>query len=202
MKRFLTFFLALSLLLSLASCARLAGKTESGGEDPSDPQAEEGNTEPAAQEPASPVAGRTVMLITGDTEDPFYDAAREGARRYASQWGMELRCATGISQLAAVQQAMDEGMCGVCIAPEAGEALEAKLREARAAGLAVITWFSDVSSDARMLNVSQGTAAMLGPMLVEMGVESLRERGVDVDDPLLVRPIGGPKLGFSDCIIC
>ena len=49
------------------------------------------------------------------------------------------------------------------------------------AGIYVSTWDSDVSPDSRALMVSQGTAAVLGPMLVEMGVDSLKERGVDVN---------------------
>ena len=52
--------------------------------------------------------------------------------------------------------------------------------EAQDAGIYVSTWDSDVSPDARALMISQGTAEVLGPMLVEMGVESLKERGVDI----------------------
>ena len=48
-------------------------------------------------------------------------------------------------------------------------------------GIYVSTWDADVSPDARALMISQGTAAVLGPMLVDMGVESLKERGVDVE---------------------
>ena len=59
-------------------------------------------------------------------------------------------------------------------------ALDEKLPEAPEAGIYVSTWDSDVSPNARALMVSQGTADVLGPMLVEMGVESLKERGVDV----------------------
>ena len=53
--------------------------------------------------------------------------------------------------------------------------------EAQYAGIYVSTWDSDVSPNARALMVSQGTADVLGPMLVDMAVESLTERGVDVD---------------------
>ena len=59
--------------------------------------------------------------------------------------------------------------------------LDEKLQEAQDAGIYVSTWDSDVSPNARALMVSQGTADVLGPMLVDMAVESLKERGVDVN---------------------
>jgi AI-2 transport system substrate-binding protein len=51
------------------------------------------------------------------------------------------------------------------------------MKEAIKAGLAVTTWDSDVSGDARAVMVSQGTPDILGTMLVDMGVTSLTNRG-------------------------
>ena len=46
-------------------------------------------------------------------------------------------------------------------------------------GVTVVTWDSDVSDTARTLMVSQGTPDILGKMLVDMGVDSLTNRGKD-----------------------
>ena len=168
---------ALALLLCLSACsapAGDAGAAEHGGDADGAKPGEE-----APVGPKSPVEGRTVVFVSGSADDPFFSAAAAGARHYAEQWGLDLRNAEGWEQADAVQQAIDLGADGVCVCAADAEALAPELREARKAGLAVTTWYSDVAPDARTLTVSQGTAEMLGPMLVEMGAASLRERGVD-----------------------
>ena len=72
-------------------------------------------------------------------------------------------------------------MDAICISSVDATGLDEKLQEAQDAGIYVSTWDSDVSPNARALMVSQGTADVLGPMLVEMAVDSLKERGVDVN---------------------
>lgn len=72
-------------------------------------------------------------------------------------------------------------MDAICISSVDATGLDEKLQEAQDAGIYVSTWDSDVSPNARALMVSQGTADVLGPMLVDMAVESLKERGVDVN---------------------
>ena len=79
-----------------------------------------------------------------------------------------------------IQQAIDKGVDAICISSVDATGLDEKLMEAQDAGIYVSTWDSDVSPNARALMISQGTADVLGPMLVEMGVESLKERGVDI----------------------
>ena len=85
------------------------------------------------------------------------------------------------TQLELIQQAIDKGVDAICISSVDATGLDEKLQEAQDAGIYVSTWDSDVSPNARALMVSQGTASVLGPMLVEMAVDSLKERGVDVN---------------------
>ena len=59
-------------------------------------------------------------------------------------------------------------MDAICISSVDATGLDEKLQEAQDAGIYVSTWDSDVSPNARALMVSQGTADVLGPMLVEM----------------------------------
>lgn len=187
MKRSLVIlFTLLLVVLGLAAC----GKTQSQGDTAPDSAAGEqpGGGETAAGEdtqPLSPVDGKTVVLISKAADDPFYAAAKEGAKRYAEQWGIELRCTDDLGQLAAVQQAIDQGVDAICISAGDAEALGEKLKEAMAAGICVSTWDSDVLPDERMLTVAQGSASVLGAMLVEMGVTSLKEREIDVSEEIL-----------------
>lgn len=84
-------------------------------------------------------------------------------------------------QLKAIRQALSEGANAICISALDPTGLDQALREAMDAGVAVTTWDSDVSPDSRTLMVSQGTPDVLGKMLVDMGIKSLINRGVNVN---------------------
>lgn len=139
----------------------------------------------ASAEAKSPVDGMTVAFIPKVSGNSFFEAANDGAQKYAADWGLTVDYigspdASVTTQLELIQQAIDKGVDAICISSVDATALDEKLQEAQEAGIYVSTWDSDVSPDSRALMVSQGTADVLGPMLVEMGVESLKERGVDV----------------------
>ncbi len=159
MKKILAMILALCMALTLVSVASADGK--------------------------SPVDGMTVAFIPKVSGNSFFEAANDGAQKYAAEWGLTVDYigspdASVTTQLELIQQAIDKGVDAICISSVDATALDEKLIEAQEAGIYVSTWDSDVSPNARALMVSQGTADVLGPMLVEMGVESLKERGVDV----------------------
>ena len=140
---------------------------------------------PAFAEGKSPVDGMTVAFIPKVSGNSFFEAANDGAQKYAAEWGLTVDYigspdASVTTQLELIQQAIDKGVDAICISSVDATALDEKLMEAQENGIYVSTWDSDVSPNARALMVSQGTADVLGPMLVEMGVESLKERGVDV----------------------
>ena len=140
---------------------------------------------PAFAEGKSPVDGMTVAFIPKVSGNSFFEAANDGAQKYAAEWGLTVDYigspdASVTTQLELIQQAIDKGVDAICISSVDATGLDEKLMEAQDAGIYVSTWDSDVSPDARALMISQGTADVLGPMLVEMGVESLKERGVDI----------------------
>ena len=140
---------------------------------------------PAFAEGKSPVDGMTVAFIPKVSGNSFFEAANDGAQKYAADWGLTVDYigspdASVTTQLELIQQAIDKGVDAICISSVDATGLDEKLMEAQDAGIYVSTWDSDVSPNARALMISQGTADVLGPMLVEMGVESLKERGVDV----------------------
>ena len=142
-------------------------------------------TAPAFAEAKSPVDGMTVAFIPKVSGNSFFEAANDGAQKYAAEWGLTVDYigspdASVTTQLELIQQAIDKGVDAICISSVDATGLDEKLMEAQDAGIYVSTWDSDVSPNARALMISQGTADVLGPMLVEMGVESLKERGVDI----------------------
>ena len=164
MKRTLAVILALCLIFALGSTAAFA-------------------------EGKSPVDGLTVAFIPKVSGNSFFEAANDGAQKYAADWGLTVDYigspdASVTTQLDLIQQAIDKGVNAICISSVDATALDEKLQEAQEQGIYVSTWDSDVSPDARAMMVSQGTAAVLGPMLVEMGVDSLKERGVDINGPV------------------
>ncbi len=124
----------------------------------------------------------TVVFIPKVTGNSFFESANEGAQKYAEKIGFRVDYrgtpeASVAGQIAVVEKAVREGAAAVCISSLDATALDDSLRAARAAGVAVTTWDSDVSPDARSVMVSQGTPDILGKMLVEMGVKSLSGRG-------------------------
>ena len=160
MKKILSMLLVLCMALTLCSAAFAEGK--------------------------SPVDGMTVAFIPKVSGNSFFEAANDGAQKYAKEWGLTVDyigapTADVTTQLELIQQAIDKGVDAICISSVDATGLDEKLQEAQDAGIYVSTWDSDVSPNARALMVSQGTADVLGPMLVEMAVDSLKERGVDVN---------------------
>ena len=177
-KKLLAILLTASMLLMmLAACSP---KQEEPAVEP------EAETEAEAPAGGVDISGKTVAFIPKVTGNSFFEAANDGAQKYAADWGIEVKymgsaTASVNDQLEVIQQAMDQGVDAISISSVDATALDEKLKEAIAQGITVCTWDSDVSPDARALMVSQGTASVLGPMLVDMGVDALKNRGVDVD---------------------
>ncbi len=177
MKKMLALMLALCMVFALAACAKTSTPTASASPEAS-PAAS------AAAGEAKSIEGMTVAFIPKLTGNSFFEAANDGAQKYAADWGITVKymgsaTASVTDQLTVIDQAIAEGVDAIAISSVDATALDEKLKEAQEQGIVVCTWDSDVSSDARSLMVSQGTASVLGPMLVEMGVKSLTERGKD-----------------------
>jgi AI-2 transport system substrate-binding protein len=125
-----------------------------------------------------------VVFVPKLTGNLFFESANNGAQAYASKIGFTVRYegspeAVIEDQIAVINNAIEEKADAICVSALDAFALDGVLKEAMAAGIAVVTWDSDVSGDARRLMVSQGTPEQLGKMLVEMGAKSLNSRGRD-----------------------
>lgn len=127
-----------------------------------------------------------VVFVPKLSGNAFFEAANDGAQKYASENGFTVTYdgnpeASVANQVAIIQNAINSGADAICVSSVDATGLDDVMKEAMAAGLAVTTWDSDVSGDARSLMVSQGTPDILGKMLVDMLADSLTERGKDVN---------------------
>jgi len=124
----------------------------------------------------------TIVFVPKLTGNAFFEAANAGAQAYAAKHGFKVDYrghpeASPANQIAIIKAAIADRVDGLSVSALDAQALDPVMKEARAAGLAVTTWDSDVSGQARSVMVSQGTPHQLGRMLVEMGAKSLAGRG-------------------------
>jgi len=124
----------------------------------------------------------TVVFIPKVTGNSFFESANDGAQAYAEKNGFHVSYegspqAVVDNQISIIKNAIEQKTDAICVSSLDATALDSVMKEALAAGIKVVTWDSDVSGDARMIMVSQGTPDQLGKMLVEMGAKSLTDQG-------------------------
>lgn len=174
MKKILALVLAASMSLAMVAC---------GGKETSEPEKNGDN----AQTSEGGVEGKTVVFIPKLTGNAFFESANNGAQKYSKDWGFTVDyqgspSAAVADQVQVINNAIASGADAICVSSVDATGLDSALQEAKNAGIAVVTWDSDVSDTARTLMVSQGTPAILGKMLVDMGADSLKNRGVDIEN--------------------
>lgn len=183
MKRFLAIALASLMALSLAACGGAASSAAPASSAPAASSAA-----PAASSEATAggsVEGKTVVFIPKLTGNAFFESANKGAQNYAKDWGFTVDYqgsanAAVADQVQVINNAIATGADAICVSSVDATGLDSALKDAAAAGMTVVTWDSDVSDTARSLMVSQGTPDLLGKMLVDMGADSLKNRGIDI----------------------
>lgn len=130
------------------------------------------------------VSGKTVAFIPKVTGNAFFESANDGAQKYAKEWGMTVdyigdSTASVSAQVAVINQAVANGVDALCISTVDAAGVSDALKKATDAGIVVATWDSDANPEDRTLMVSQGTPEILGQMLIDMGVDGLKQRGKD-----------------------
>lgn len=194
-KKLLSVVLAGAMTVSLAGCGgggstpttaapTTAAETKA---EAAETKAEEKKEETAAEVPAAgaDVSGLTVAFIPKLTGNAFFESANNGAQEYSKEWGFTVDYqgsanAAVADQVNVINNAIASGVDAICVSSVDATGLDSALTEAKDAGVTVVTWDSDVSDTARTLMVSQGTPDLLGKMLVDMGADSLTNRGKDV----------------------
>ena len=193
-KKLLSVVLAGAMTVSLAGCGggstpttaapTTAAETKA---EAAETKAEEKKEEAATEAPAAgaDVSGLTVAFIPKLTGNAFFESANNGAQEYSKEWGFTVDYqgsanAAVADQVNVINNAVASGVDAICVSSVDATGLDSALTEAKDAGVTVVTWDSDVSDTARTLMVSQGTPDLLGKMLVDMGADSLTNRGKDV----------------------
>ena len=192
-KKLLSVVLAGAMTVSLAGCGggstpttaapTTAAETKA---EAAETKAEEKKEEAATEAPAAgaDVSGLTVAFIPKLTGNAFFESANNGAQEYSKEWGFTVDYqgsanAAVADQVNVINNAVASGVDAICVSSVDATGLDSALTEAKDAGVTVVTWDSDVSDTARTLMVSQGTPELLGKMLVDMGADSLTNRGKD-----------------------
>jgi len=163
MKRFTFVFLALVMLLA-PTCLFARGQSAGKSSGP-----------------------KTIVFIPKITGNAFFESANDGAQAHAKANGYTVQYvgsqqASVAEQVRFIRQAIAQGADGISVSSLDATGLDVAMKEAMKAGLSVTTWDSDVSGDARTVMVSQGTPDILGKMLVDMGVDALKNRGKNPDN--------------------
>jgi len=133
---------------------------------------------------------KTIVFIPKITGNAFFESANDGAQAHAKANGYIVQYvgsqqASVAEQVRFIRQAIAQGADGISVSSLDATGLDVAMKEAIKAGLAVTTWDSDVSGDARAVMVSQGTPDILGKMLVDMGVDALKNRGKNPDSDVI-----------------
>lgn len=176
MKKIIALILSVVMMFSLVAC------NNSDKPDVTPPDNQTGDN---TGDQAGSIAGKKVVFIPKLTGNAFFESANAGAQKYSKDWGFTVDYqgsanAAVADQVQVINNAIASGADAICVSSVDATGLDSALKDAIAAGIQVVTWDSDVSDDARSLMVSQGTPDILGKMLVDMGVDSLTNRGVDV----------------------
>ncbi|MCC8026421.1 MAG: substrate-binding domain-containing protein [Clostridium sp.] len=195
-KKWLSIVLAGVMAASLAGCgggggaatteaaAEAAATTAAEAESKEDAGETETEASADAGAEAADVSGKTVAFIPKLTGNAFFESANNGAQEYSKKWGFTVDYqgsanAAVADQVQVINNAVASGVDAICVSSVDATGLDSALTEAIDQGVTVVTWDSDVSDTARTLMVSQGTPDILGKMLVDMGVDSLTNRGRD-----------------------
>lgn len=126
----------------------------------------------------------SVTFIPKLTGNSYFTAGNKGAQAMGKKEGFKVKyngnaVASVSNQVTVINQAVQQGQKAIAISAVDPTGLDDALKTAQRKGVAVTTWDSDVSTDARSLMVAQGTPEQLGKMLVDMGVQGLKARGKD-----------------------
>ncbi|WP_050805759.1 substrate-binding domain-containing protein [Sphaerochaeta pleomorpha] len=107
------------------------------------------------------------MFVPKLTGNAFFESANVGAQEYAANHGYTVKYdgspeAFVAKQVTVIDNAINSGADAICVSSVDATGLDDIMRDAKKAGLQVVTWDSDVSGDARTVMVSQGTPEILG----------------------------------------
>ncbi len=125
-------------------------------------------------------------LVPKNTNNPFFDQARDGCKKAEAELG-DFEClyigpgehGGGEEQVQVVADLVARGVAGIAVAPSNAPAMVAPLLEAKAAGIPVVTWDSDLLAENADLRVAYiGTKNYdIGVNLAKLAMEAKPDGG-------------------------
>jgi len=100
-------------------------------------------------------------LVPKNTNNPFFDQARDGCKKAEEELG-DIEClyigpgehGGGEEQVQVVSDVVARGVAGIAVSPSNAAAMVAPLLEAKAAGIPVLTWDSDLLPENQDLRIA------------------------------------------------
>ena len=125
-------------------------------------------------------------LVPKNTNNPFFDQARDGCKKAEAELG-DFEClyigpgehGGGEEQVQVVADLVARGVAGIAVAPSNAPAMVAPLTEAKAAGIPVVTWDSDLLPENHDLRIAYiGTKNYdIGVNLAKLAMEAKPDGG-------------------------
>lgn len=128
---------------------------------------------------------KQVVFVPKVTGNSFFESANDGAQKFAEKvGGFTIKydgsaTAAVADQVTIINNAVSQGADGVVVSSVDATGLDEVLKKALKAGMAVCTWDSDVSPDARQIMVSQGSPQTMAEFLVQLAENSVKATGKD-----------------------
>jgi len=131
-------------------------------------------TEPAADEPAEDASGETARIFMAPkfTGLAYFEVARAGGEQAAEDYPIEFEYIgsdkpEATEQIATLTNAVPQEPDALVVSAIDGDAVAPALREARDAGIAVVTYDADAAVDARDLFVNQLSYELAAETMLE-----------------------------------
>lgn len=125
-------------------------------------------------------------LVPKNTNNPFFDQARDGCKKAEAELG-DIEClyigpgehGGGEEQVQVVSDLVARGVAGIAVSPSNASAMVAPLLEAKAAGIPVVTWDSDLLPENQDLRIAYiGTKNYdIGVNLAKLAMEAKPDGG-------------------------
>jgi AI-2 transport system substrate-binding protein len=120
-----------------------------------------------------------VAFIPKLTGNMFFESANIGAQEIAKKVGFTAKYdgspeAAVANQVQIINSEVNQGANALAISALSPEGLNKALKNAKAKGVKIVTWDSDVNPAYRSIYVNQGTPEILGTMLVDMAASQMK----------------------------
>jgi len=124
----------------------------------------------------------TIAMMPKSKGNAYFIACQQGAQQAAAELGVDLiwdgpTDPDPAKQNEIVDTWVARGVDVICVAAENGKGLSTALRQARDAGIKVVTYDADADADARNFFVNQATPQGIGYTLMDTAAKNMDDKG-------------------------